>query len=55
VMVAMVLIGTSNLVWMIALAAVMLLYKLAPLSTRRWSVALAAAVVALGAVYVVGV
>jgi predicted metal-binding membrane protein len=54
VMVAMVLIGTSNLVWMIALAAVMLLYKLAPLSTRRWSVALAAAVVALGAVYVVG-
>ena len=50
-MVAMVLIGVSNLIWMIALAAVILIYKLAPAPTLRWASALSAAVVALGVLY----
>ncbi len=53
-MVAMVLIGLSNLVWMIALAAVTLIYKLAPAPTRGWIVALSVALVALGILYALG-
>jgi predicted metal-binding membrane protein len=50
-MLAMLLIGTSNVLWMIALAAVVLVYKVAPVSTVRWSFALAGTVVVLGALY----
>jgi predicted metal-binding membrane protein len=50
-MVAMVLIGISNLLWMIALTSLILLYKLAPASTLRWAPALSAAVVVLGILY----
>jgi predicted metal-binding membrane protein len=50
-MVAMVLIGLSNLIWMVALTAVILIYKLAPTPTLRWASALSAAVVALGVLY----
>jgi predicted metal-binding membrane protein len=50
-MVAMVLIGISNVVWMIALTAVLLIYKLAPAPTLRWWLALSAALVALGMLY----
>jgi predicted metal-binding membrane protein len=50
-MVAMVLIGLSSLVWMVALAAVTLIYKLAPAPTRGWRVALSAALVCLGILY----
>jgi len=50
-MLAMVLIGTSNLVWMIVLAAVILTYKLAPAPTLRWMLALSSAVVACGIAY----
>jgi predicted metal-binding membrane protein len=53
-MVAMVLIGLSNLVWMVALAAVTLIYNLAPASTRGWTVGLSAALVALGVLYALG-
>src|ERR671930_2049709 len=53
-MAAMVLIGMSNLVWMIVLAAVVLAYKLAPAPTPRRMLALSAAMVALGVVYAVG-
>jgi predicted metal-binding membrane protein len=53
-MVAMVLIGMSNLTWMIVLAAVVLAYKVAPAPTPRWMLALSAAMVALGVVYAVG-
>ncbi len=53
-MLAMVLIGMSNLVWMIVLAAVISTYKLAPAPTLRWRLALSAAVVALGVLYTVG-
>jgi predicted metal-binding membrane protein len=52
-MVALVLIGMSNLLWMIVLTAVILTYKLAPAPTPRWMVALSAAVVALGVLYAV--
>jgi predicted metal-binding membrane protein len=52
-MVAMLLIGMSNLVWMIVLAALVLIYKLAPAPTPRWMLALSAALVALGIVYAV--
>jgi predicted metal-binding membrane protein len=48
---AMVLIGMSNLVWMIVLAAVVLVYKVAPAPTPRSTVALSVALVALGVVY----
>jgi predicted metal-binding membrane protein len=47
-MVAMLLIGTSNLAWMIVLTIVVLMYKLAPVAALRWSLALAAAVAGLG-------
>ena len=50
-MVAMVLIGLSNLIWMIALTAVIFIYKLAPAPTLRWASALSTAVVALGVLY----
>jgi predicted metal-binding membrane protein len=50
-MVAMVLIGLSNLIWMIALTAVILIYKLAPAPTLRWASVLSAAVVAVGVLY----
>jgi predicted metal-binding membrane protein len=50
-MVAMVLIGLSNLTWMIALTCVLLIYKLVPTPTLRWSLALSAAVVGLGVLY----
>jgi len=50
-MVAMVLIGTSNLLWMMALTALVLIYKLAPASTLRWASAMSAAVIVLGVLY----
>jgi predicted metal-binding membrane protein len=50
-MLAMVLIGTSNLIWMVVLTAVVLIYKLAPALRRRWLVALSAAMIALGVLY----
>jgi predicted metal-binding membrane protein len=50
-MVAMVLIGVSNLLWMIALTALILVYKLAPAATLRWASVLSAAVIVLGVVY----
>jgi predicted metal-binding membrane protein len=53
-MVAMVLIGMSNLVWMIVLGAVVLAYKVAPAPTLPWMLALSAAMVALGVVYAAG-
>jgi predicted metal-binding membrane protein len=53
-MVAMVLIGMSNLVWMIVLSAVVLAYKVAPAPTLPWMLALSAAMVALGVVYAAG-
>ncbi len=51
-MAAMVLIGTSNLVWMIGLTAVITIYKLAPAPTLRWRLVLSAVVVALGVLYI---
>jgi predicted metal-binding membrane protein len=55
-MVAMVLIGTSNLLWMILLSALMLVYKLAPAQTPRWvGVTLSGAVIALGVLYAASV
>ena len=50
-MLAIVLIGLSNLTWMIALTSVLLIYKLVPAPTLRWSLALSAAVVGLGVLY----
>jgi predicted metal-binding membrane protein len=50
-MVAMVLIGISNLLWMIALTALVLIYKLAPASTLRWASAMSAAAIVLGVLY----
>ena len=52
-MAAMVLIGMANLVWMSVLAAVVLVYKVAPAPTLRSMVALSVALVALGALYAV--
>jgi len=51
-MLAMVLIGISNLVWMIVLTVVISTYKLAPASTLRWRLALSASVVALGVLFI---
>jgi predicted metal-binding membrane protein len=53
-MVAMMLIGLSSLIWMIALTGLILISKLAPAPTRGWLVALSLALVALGVVYAVG-
>lgn len=47
-MVALVLIGMSNLVWMVVLTAVLFAYKLGPAPTPRRTLALAVALVALG-------
>jgi predicted metal-binding membrane protein len=52
-MFATVLIGMSNLVWMTLLAAVILVYKIAPAPTPRSMVALSVALVALGVLYAV--
>jgi predicted metal-binding membrane protein len=52
-MLAMVLIGVSNLGWMIMLAAVVLVYKIAPAPTPRSMLALSGALVALGLLYAV--
>jgi predicted metal-binding membrane protein len=50
-MVAMVLIGITNLVWMIVLAAAVLIYKVAPAPTLRAIVASSSVLVALGVLY----
>jgi predicted metal-binding membrane protein len=50
-MVAMVLIGISDVLWMIALTGLILVYKLAPAATLRSASALSAAVIVLGVVY----
>ncbi len=50
-MVAMVLIGLSNLAWMIGLSVVILVYKLTPAPTRGRMVSLSAALVGLGVLY----
>jgi len=52
-MVAMVLIGMSDLLWMIVLAAVVLVYKIAPAPTPRSMVVLSVALVVLGVLYAV--
>ncbi len=52
-MLAAVLIGMSNLGWMIVLAAVVAVYKLAPAPKLRWRLILSIAVVALGLLYIV--
>jgi predicted metal-binding membrane protein len=52
VMVALVLIGMSNLVWMIVLTAVVLADKLAPAPTLTRRLALSIAMVAFGIVYI---
>ncbi len=52
-MLAMVLIGMSSLIWMTVLAAVVLVYKLAPAPTPRWMLALSVSMVALGVLYAV--
>jgi predicted metal-binding membrane protein len=53
-MLAMVLVGMSNLVWMIMLAAVVLTDKLAPAPTLRRRLALSIAMVAFGVLYIAG-
>ena len=50
-MVAMVLIGMADLAWMIVLAAVVLVYKLAPAPSTRVMLAMSGALVALGVLY----
>ena len=50
-MVAMVLIGMADLAWMIVLAAVVLVYKLAPAPSTRVMLAMSGALVALGVFY----
>ena len=54
VMSAMVLIGMSNLVWMIVLTAVVFAYKIAPAPTLPRRLALSIAMVAFGVLYVIG-
>jgi predicted metal-binding membrane protein len=54
VMLAAVLIGMSNLLGMIVLAAVVFAYKVAPAPTLRRMLALSGALVALGILYAVG-
>ncbi len=54
-MVAMVLIGLANLLWMIVLAAVVLVYKVAPAPTPRSMVASSGVLVAFGVLYAVAV
>jgi predicted metal-binding membrane protein len=50
-MVAMVLIGMDSLIWMIVIAAVVLVYKLAPTPSPRFIASSSAALVALGLLY----
>ncbi len=50
-MVAMVLIGMSNLVWVVIVSGVVLVYKLAPAPGVRGTLVLSAALGALGVVY----
>jgi predicted metal-binding membrane protein len=50
-MVAMVMIGMSNLIWMVALAAIVLLYKLAPAPGKSRLLLLSAVLAALGIAY----
>jgi predicted metal-binding membrane protein len=50
-MVAMVIIGMSNLTWMLILAAVVLVYKLAPAASTRRTLLLSGALGVLGVVY----
>jgi predicted metal-binding membrane protein len=52
-MVAMVLIGMANLVWMIVLAAVVLVYKVGPAPTPRTMMASSGMLVAFGVLYAV--
>lgn len=52
-MVAMVLIGMANLVWMMVLAAVVFVYKIGPPPTPRLMVASSGVLVALGVFYAV--
>ena len=52
-MVAMVLVGMSSLTWTVVLAALVLIYKLAPPMSRWLDVALAAVVAGLGLAYAV--
>jgi len=52
-MVALVLIGLSNVVWMIVLSAVVVVYKVAPAPTSRTMVALSVGLGALGVLYAV--
>jgi predicted metal-binding membrane protein len=51
VMLAIVLIGMSNVIWMIALTAVVLAYKLAPIPGPRWRLAMSVTMMALGILY----
>jgi len=51
VMVAMVIIGMTNLGWIVVLGAVVLVYKLAPAPNARWTVALSTALCLMGAAY----
>ncbi len=50
-MIAIVLIGMSNVIWMIGLTAVVLAYKVAQGPTLRWMLALSVAMMALGVLY----
>ena len=50
-MAAMVLIGTSNLLCMIVITALVLIYKLAPPSTLRWASGMSAVVVVVGILF----
>ena len=54
VMAALVLIGMSNLVWMIVFTAVVLADKLAPIPTLRRRLALSVAMIAFGVLYILG-
>jgi predicted metal-binding membrane protein len=51
VMLAIVLIGMSNVIWMIGLTAVVLAYKIAPAPTPRWMLAMSVSMMALGVLY----
>ena len=50
-MVAMVIIGMSNLIWILILSGLVLVYKLAPAASMRRTLLLSGALVALGVVY----
>jgi predicted metal-binding membrane protein len=50
-MLAMVLIGTANLTWMLVLSAVTLIYKLAPRPPPRLMLVLSASLICLGVLY----